>query len=57
MNFKTLTCGLTLLAASALAGCGGSEPTVVEPETYELSEQEQANRERAQKALAEQRQQ
>ncbi len=45
-----------ILALTVLAGCGSSEPTVIEPETYQMSEQEQANRQRADRALAEQRQ-
>lgn len=52
------TCLLFLLTGmtSLIAGCGSSEPAVIQPQNYELNEQEQANRERAEKALAAQRQ-
>lgn len=41
-----------------LAGCGGRETTVIQPtEQYELTDQEQQNREREQAMMAEQRQQ
>ncbi|MCA9136963.1 MAG: hypothetical protein KDB00_09390 [Planctomycetales bacterium] len=52
------SCMLFYLAATSMlvAGCGTSETTVIQPQTYELNEQEQANRERAEKALAEQQQ-
>ncbi|WP_182866519.1 hypothetical protein [Stieleria mannarensis] len=45
-----------LAAAGAVAGCASSEPMVIQPQTYQMTEQEQENRQRAQKALAEQRQ-
>lgn len=45
-----------ILATVTLVGCGSGEPTVIQPQTYQMSEQEQANRERAATALAEQRQ-
>ncbi|WP_372895254.1 hypothetical protein [Stieleria sp.] len=51
-----ILCFPFILASVTLAGCGSSEPTVIQPQTYQMSEQEQANRERAAKALAEQRQ-
>jgi hypothetical protein len=44
---------LLVFASLGLSGCGSKETTVVEPETYELTEQEQANRERAEKMNAE----
>lgn len=48
---------LSFLALFSFTGCGSDGPTVIEPtETYELTEQEAKNRERAQKVLAEQRQ-
>ena len=47
---------LLILASLLVTRCGSGQPTVIEPETYQLSEQEQENRERAEKALAEQRQ-
>ncbi len=52
-------CLLVVLNTCLSVGCGGSdEPTVIEPtESYELTEQEQLNRESAKKELAEQRQQ
>jgi hypothetical protein len=54
---------MALLLATAIGCCpflgcgGGNEPTVIQPTTtYELSEQESQNRERAERALREQRQ-
>ncbi|QDV41197.1 hypothetical protein Enr13x_10350 [Stieleria neptunia] len=45
-----------VVASVALPGCFSSEPTVIQPRTYQMSEQEQANRDRATQALAEHRQ-
>ncbi|PAY15238.1 hypothetical protein CKO51_32865 [Rhodopirellula sp. SM50] len=45
-----------IVASVALPGCFSSKPTVIQPRTYQMSEQEQANRDRATKALAEHRQ-
>ena len=56
MNSSKLAGLLFVLLLTTSVGCGSSEPTVIEPVNYELSEQEQSNRERAEKALAEQRQ-
>ena len=56
MNSFKLAGLLFVLLLSTAVGCGSSEPTVIEPVNYELTEQEQSNRERAEKALAEQRQ-
>ena len=47
---------LFLFHAVSFVGCGTGEPTVIEPETYELTEQEQVNLDRAQEILARQRQ-
>ena len=45
------------LASFSIMGCGEEENTVIEPTViYELTEQEQANRDRADKLLMEQRQ-
>ena len=45
------------LTGFALGGCGGEEnKVIIHTQTYELTEQEQANRTRAEKMLAEQRQ-
>ena len=54
-----VVCLLAVLSTCVSLGCGSSDgPTVIQPtETYELTDQEQQNRERAKKALAEQRQQ
>jgi len=53
---RRVTVALLVISPVAAIGCGGRETTVVEPQTYELTEQEANNRERAQKMLAEQRQ-
>ncbi|MEM9368965.1 MAG: hypothetical protein AAGD07_23490 [Planctomycetota bacterium] len=56
-RFRILFLLLSVLGAT-LPGCGGGGNEVIEPgEGYQLTEQEQANRERAEKLLAEQRQQ
>lgn len=47
---------LFLVGFPLTLGCGSGEPTVIEPQTYELTEQEQQNRERAQEILSQQRQ-
>ena len=47
-----------LLAAAVfvIPGCGSKEPSVIQPQDYEMTEQEQANRDREREALAAQRQ-
>jgi hypothetical protein len=47
---------LSATTVASIVGCGPGKPTVIQPRTYELTEQEQANRERAERALAQQRQ-
>ncbi len=53
---QSIFVALLLILPVTSIGCGGKETTVIEPETYELTEQEADNRERARKMLAEQRQ-
>ncbi len=47
-----------ILGICQASGCGSDQPTVIEPtETYELTDQEQQNRARANAANAEERRQ
>ncbi|MDM4015491.1 hypothetical protein [Roseiconus lacunae] len=55
MKLLLSTC-LVMTALIASVGCGPSETTVIQPQDYQMSEQEQSNRDREKEALAAQRQ-
>ncbi|MCO8122649.1 hypothetical protein NHH03_12955 [Stieleria sp. TO1_6] len=48
--FKPLA--VLILVVPVVGGCRDAEPTVVMPSDYQLSDQEQSNRQRAREALA-----
>ncbi|MCC9600810.1 hypothetical protein LOC67_09555 [Stieleria sp. JC731] len=51
-----LTTLVVMMALVTTSGCGSKETTVIEPVDYEMTEQEQSNRDREKEALAAQRQ-
>jgi hypothetical protein len=53
---RRIAVALLIVSPVLMVGCDGRETIVVEPQTYELTEQEADNRQRAEKILAEQRQ-
>jgi hypothetical protein len=56
-SLSSTLCLLAIITSSFCLGCGGSnETTVIQPQKYELTDQEAQNRERELKELAEQRQ-
>ena len=58
MNIRLAICLSGAVAGCSMLGCSSDTPTVIQPtETYQLTEQEQQNRARANTANEEQRQQ
>ncbi|WP_158222615.1 hypothetical protein [Rhodopirellula sp. MGV] len=51
-----LTALVVTMALVSTTGCGSSENTVIEPQDYQMTEQEESNREREKAALASQQQ-